>query len=90
MCASVHIFFVFSLKLLNLFSKNPKEYSEMLKTERAPLKIHYHIGKMGIFWHFGNEAVALCERERAGTLVRLSPEYRATLLERNHPELVLL
>lgn len=59
------------MKLLNLFSKGTKEYSEMLKTERAPLKIHSHIGRMGIFWHFGTEAVALCERERSWDFSKL-------------------
>lgn len=37
----------------------------MLKTERAPLNMYSYTGKMGIFWHFGNEAVALCEREES-------------------------
>lgn len=61
----------------------------MLKTERAPLNIYSYTGKMGIFWHFGNEAVAPCEREESWdfskAFIRLSnntepPSWKGTTL----------
>jgi len=56
--------FISFMKLL-ADAHGQKEYSEMLRTKRVPLNIWTYTGKMGILWHFSNEAVASCEKEES-------------------------
>lgn len=49
-----------------------KEYSKLLRRERAPSNIYFHTGNVDIFWHFSAEAVTLCEREDRQDFVKHS------------------